>query len=96
MGFVFKKDAVPHVTICRLKDFDRPLPAVREFEPIDVTVREIALFESLRGGQTTHYEVLGRAALVPEGIIKNVETADALLLSTTTCACVILSTAQGL
>lgn len=63
MGFAFQTNAVAHVTLCRLKHFNAPLPHILDFSPIVVNVREIAVFQSLPDGQTTRYEILRRAAL---------------------------------
>ncbi len=67
LGFELATAAVAHVTLCRLKNFNHPLPLISGFAPIDVSVRNIVLFESLRAGQTTRYEVLERAALGEPG-----------------------------
>ncbi len=65
MDFDFKTDAVAHVTLCRLKHFEGTLPLI-DFNPIDIPVREIALFQSLPSAHTTRYEILHRAALRTE------------------------------
>ncbi len=62
-GFEFETDSVAHVTLCRLKTFDTPLPSIWDVRPIEIAVREIALFQSLQAAQTTRYEILERAAL---------------------------------
>ncbi len=63
LGFAFKTDAVAHVTLCRLKHSDAPLPHIADFSPIDVSVREITLFQSLQAAHTTRYDILQRAPL---------------------------------
>ncbi len=63
LGFAFKTDAVAHVTLCRLKHSDAPLAQISDFSPIGVSVREIALFQSLQAAHTTRYHILQRAPL---------------------------------
>jgi len=64
MGFVFKDDAVAHVTIARVKDAKRPLPLV-EVAPAAVEVQRLALFESIPdpARKTSRYEIVAAAAL---------------------------------
>jgi RNA 2',3'-cyclic 3'-phosphodiesterase len=63
LGFAFDDDALAHVTIARVKGGSpHPLPML-EIVPHVMTVREIALFESLPGETTTRYEIRKRAAL---------------------------------
>lgn len=65
LGFSFRNDAVAHVTIARVKDSRRPLPAV-EVVPVALEVTRLALFESTpdKDANTSRYEVIAVAALV--------------------------------
>lgn len=57
LGFTFNEDAVAHVTIARVKGGGaRPLPML-DVAPMLVSVRSIALFESVPDAGTTRYEV---------------------------------------
>lgn len=62
LGFDFRNDPVAHVTIGRVKKSTRPLPLV-EFAPIEVEIRELALFESFPDppNNTSRYEIVTRA-----------------------------------
>ncbi|HZT12143.1 MAG TPA: RNA 2',3'-cyclic phosphodiesterase [Candidatus Baltobacteraceae bacterium] len=62
IGFTFEKAAVAHVTIARVKGPHPPVPPL-DLEPIRLRVEELALFESLRDGRTTRYEVRERSRL---------------------------------
>jgi 2'-5' RNA ligase len=61
LGFEFDNDPVAHVTIARIKESKRPLPLV-EFAPIQLEIRELALFESLPdpAHKTSRYEIMAR------------------------------------
>ncbi len=63
LGFVFRNDAIAHVTIARANDGKRPLPPI-EFAPIPLEVEELVLFESLpnTSQRTSRY---GRLATAP-------------------------------
>jgi RNA 2',3'-cyclic 3'-phosphodiesterase len=67
LGFVFKDDAVAHVTIARVKGNapTGPAPAL-DVEPITIAVAEIVLFESTfdPSKRTSRYEIAARALLV--------------------------------
>lgn len=65
LGFSFDKHAVAHVTIARTKEPRKPLPMLDAIDPIPLHVTRIALFESLPDADTTRYEVISRAPLVP-------------------------------
>jgi RNA 2',3'-cyclic 3'-phosphodiesterase len=56
-GFIFKEDAVAHVTIARVKEARRPLPAL-ELAPIRVGIERVMLFESIFDPEknTSRYE----------------------------------------
>ena len=56
LGWQFREEAVPHVTLCRLK---RPvgLPELRLPQTVDMEVRELTLYESVPAGPTTRYVV---------------------------------------
>ncbi len=61
LGFDFKEDAVAHVTIARVKGGSfRALPML-DLSLHAMAVREIVLFESLPGDNTTRYEIRRRA-----------------------------------
>lgn len=64
LGFTFDDDAVAHVTIARVKEGRRPLPAL-EFEPIPVGIERITLFESLfdARNKTSRYRTTATALL---------------------------------
>jgi 2'-5' RNA ligase len=64
LGFSFKDDAVMHVTIARVKEPHRALPSI-EVQPATMTVRSIALFESVfeKEHTTSRYEVVCETAL---------------------------------
>lgn len=62
IGFRFEKAAVAHVTIARVKEPRTPVPLL-DVEPIRLRVEELTLFESLRDGRSTRYEVRRRSPL---------------------------------
>ncbi len=64
LGFEFDKDPVAHVTIARVKDSKRPLPAI-EFAPISLAVTALTLFESLPdpARKTSRYEAAYRSLM---------------------------------
>lgn len=70
LGFAFKDDSVVHVTIARVKDPRRPLPLV-EFEPAELRVEQLTLFESIfdKERNTSRYEIRATAPLahMPKG-----------------------------
>lgn len=55
IGFTFEVDAIPHVTVCRLKDRGARLPDVRIERTAVVHVRGLTLYESVPAGPTTRY-----------------------------------------
>lgn len=57
LGFEFKDDAVPHVTLCRLKNASQPLPPVTISAPTTVAIDHLTLYQSLPDGRTTRYAV---------------------------------------
>jgi RNA 2',3'-cyclic 3'-phosphodiesterase len=57
LGFTFKDDAVPHVTMCRVKNAAGPLPAVSLLAPVSVLVDSLTLYQSLPDGRSTRYAV---------------------------------------
>ena len=54
-GFTFDNDAVPHVTVCRLKHHAAPLPDVALERGVTVPVEGVTLYESIPAGRTTKY-----------------------------------------
>lgn len=62
LGFEFRKEAVAHVTIARIKENKTHLPII-DVTPMNMKVSRIILFESLPAGRTTRYEVLAEAKL---------------------------------
>ncbi|HET9343411.1 MAG TPA: RNA 2',3'-cyclic phosphodiesterase [Candidatus Eremiobacteraceae bacterium] len=62
IGFDFEFDAVPHVTVCRLKR-SGPLPAVGSLNPRTIHVDSLTLYESAPQGSSTRYAVLGEMPL---------------------------------
>lgn len=62
LGFDFEFDAVPHVTVCRLKR-GGPLPDIGSLNPRTVRVDSLTLYESTPQGPSTRYEVLGEMPL---------------------------------
>lgn len=54
-GFAFENDAVPHVTVCRLKHSATPLPAVSLKGQAVVSVHRMVLYESIPAGGGTKY-----------------------------------------
>ena len=62
LGFQFPKEAIPHVTIARIKENKTHLPNI-DVTPMPMKVSRITLFESLPAGGTTRYEILGEAEL---------------------------------
>jgi 2'-5' RNA ligase len=62
LGFAFEKNAVAHVTIARVKGGDAHVP-VLDVKPMQLTVRDLTLFETVPAGPTTHYEVRARYPL---------------------------------
>jgi RNA 2',3'-cyclic 3'-phosphodiesterase len=65
LGFTFKDDAVAHVTIARVKEARRPLPAL-ELAPVRVGMSSITLFESIFDAKknTSRYETAASAPLI--------------------------------
>jgi 2'-5' RNA ligase len=63
LGYRFDDDAVPHVTVCRLKRWRGPLPSVALPSPASVHVRELTLYESVTDGATTRYSIRERFPL---------------------------------
>lgn len=62
LGFAFEFDAVPHVTVCRLKR-SGPLPDIGALNPRTVHVDSLTLYESTPQGPSTRYAVLGEMPL---------------------------------
>ena len=62
LGFDFEFDAVPHVTVCRLKR-GGPLPDIGRLNPRSVHVDSLTLYESTPEGPATRYAVLGEMPL---------------------------------
>jgi len=62
LGFDFEFDAVPHITVCRLKR-SGPLPDVGRLNPRSVHVDSLTLYESTPQGPSTRYAVLGEMPL---------------------------------
>ena len=62
IGFEFEFDAVPHVTVCRLKH-GGPLPDIGQLNPRSVRVDSLMLYESTPQGPSTRYAVLGEMPL---------------------------------
>jgi 2'-5' RNA ligase len=62
LGFAFEFDAVPHITVCRLKR-GGPLPDVGALNPRTVRVDSLTLYESTPQGPSTRYEVVGEMPL---------------------------------
>ena len=60
-GFAFEGDAVPHVTVCRLKRSATPLPEVTLKGSAAVRVDHVTLYESLPSGGSTKYVPLDTA-----------------------------------
>jgi 2'-5' RNA ligase len=63
LGFAFDDEAVPHVTVCRLKHASAPLPSVRLSNLARVRVDSLTLYESKPAGNTTRHEVRERLSL---------------------------------
>lgn len=63
LGMTFDDDAVPHVTVCRLKHATLPLPSVDLEALPPIHVGALTLFESLPDGRTTRYAVRERFPL---------------------------------
>jgi len=55
LGFAFERDAVPHVTVCRLKSFRGPLPEVALPTVAIAKVDSLTLYQSIPAGRTTRY-----------------------------------------
>lgn len=64
LGFIFDNDPVAHLTIARLKEPRRPLPAI-EFAPIVLRAAALSLFESIFDpkAKTSRYEVRSSVTL---------------------------------
>ena len=62
LGFQFPKQAVPHVTIARIKANGVHLPNI-DVMPMTTKVRRITLFESLPAEETTRFEIRAEAEL---------------------------------
>ena len=62
IGFDFEFDAVPHVTVCRLKR-SGPLPDVGRLNSRTIHVDSLTLYESAPLGSSTRYAVLGEMPL---------------------------------
>ncbi len=63
LGFTFNDDAIAHVTLGRVKGGNaRPLPML-DVPAMTLTVRELALFESIPEKETTRYAVRRSALL---------------------------------
>jgi 2'-5' RNA ligase len=62
-GFRFDDEAVPHVTVCRIKRPATALPPTTLNRSVSVRVDALSLYESVAAGQTTAYNVIRRAAL---------------------------------
>ncbi len=64
LGFTFNDDAVAHVTIARVKESRRPLPAL-EFAPVRIAIERVTLFESLFDAEnnTSRYQASANAPL---------------------------------
>jgi RNA 2',3'-cyclic 3'-phosphodiesterase len=63
LGISFDDDAVPHVTVCRMKHPSKALPQVVLPQGVRVFVDSLTLYESVPGGSTTRYEVRERLPL---------------------------------
>jgi len=59
----FDHEAVPHVTVCRIKRRAAALPAIALNRSVSVRVDSLALYESVSVGPTTAYKVISRAVL---------------------------------
>ena len=59
----FEGDAVPHVTVCRIKRPATALPPVALNRSARVRVDALTVYESVPAGRTTAYHVLRRASL---------------------------------
>ena len=62
LGFDFEFDAVPHVTVCRLRR-GGPLPDIGPLNPTSVHIDSLTLYESTQEGPSTRYAVLGEMPL---------------------------------
>ncbi len=62
-GFRFDDEAVPHVTVCRIKRPATALPAITLNRSVSVRVDSLTLYESVAAGPTTAYNVIRRAVL---------------------------------
>ncbi|HTX59077.1 MAG TPA: RNA 2',3'-cyclic phosphodiesterase [Verrucomicrobiae bacterium] len=69
LGFTFEGDAVAHVTIARVKEPVRPLPAI-DVAPFHVAVDAAVLLESFfdAAANTSHYTVVATAPLAAEAV----------------------------
>jgi RNA 2',3'-cyclic 3'-phosphodiesterase len=66
LGFTFENDAIPHVTLARIKGGGRhPVPLL-DIDAIEVRVDEIALFESIQAETTTRYVIRRTARLLDD------------------------------
>lgn len=62
LGFDFEFEAVPHITVCRIKR-GGPLPDIGALNPHHIHVDSLTLYESTPQGQSTRYAVLGEMPL---------------------------------
>jgi 2'-5' RNA ligase len=63
LGFAFRDEGDFHVTVCRLKRPDGPLPAVTLTRSARICVDALTLYQSLPDGPTTRYAVRERIPL---------------------------------
>jgi 2'-5' RNA ligase len=63
LEYRFKEEAVPHVTVCRLKRWKGALPSIVLSEPATLPVAELTLYESVVDGPTTRYAIRERLPL---------------------------------
>ena len=57
LGFTFEEEAVPHVTVCRIKHPSKALPSVALPPAVSMHVGEVVLYESVSSGPSTRYVV---------------------------------------
>ena len=62
-GFRFDDEAVPHVTVCRIKRPTTALPPMTSNRSVSVRVDSLTLYGSVAAGPTTAYSVIRRAPL---------------------------------
>ena len=55
LGFAFDDEAVPHITVCRLKRSETPLPAVTLDGAAVLRVDHLTLYDSVSAGPSTRY-----------------------------------------